>query len=289
MRLARLLHEGTTRAARVVDGRAEILDCDLSDLPGNPRRGEVVAVCPIEQCKLLAPVVAPERQILCAGWNYFDHFEESRMLREEQKLERPSVPTFFSKPPTCVIGPTDEIAWDPEISGCWDYEAELALVIGRPGRNIPAESAMDHVFAFTLANDVSQRDLQKAHGGQWLKGKGIDRSMPLGPWLVTPDELDIATLRIEGLLNGEVVQSAAVSQMAYSVPELIEALSRGMTLSPGDIILTGTPAGVGQSRTPPVFLRDGDLVETRCSAIGALKNPVRRTDLHSPSQGVSTV
>jgi 2-keto-4-pentenoate hydratase/2-oxohepta-3-ene-1,7-dioic acid hydratase in catechol pathway len=182
-----------------------------------------------------------------------------------------------------VIGPNDDIAFDARISAKWDYEAELAFVIGKAGRSIPASRALDHVFGYFLANDVSQRDLQRRHGGQWLKGKSIDATMPIGPYVVTPEELDLPNLRLECVLNGTLMQSALVKQMAFPVAELIAELSFGMTLQVGDVILTGTPAGVGNAREPQVFMREGDEVIVRGSGLGELRNRLAWRDLYGAS------
>ncbi len=236
---------------------------------------------PLEKLRLGPPLRRFNRDILCTGWNYWDHFEESHGKREGQDpQDRPEHPTFFTKGPDTVIGPGEEIAFDPLLSSKWDYEAEVALVIGRDGRSIPEERALEHVFGYCLANDVSQRDLQRAHGGQWLKGKSIDRTMPVGPWLTTPEEIaDPADLRLECELNGAVVQSASTAQMAFAVPRLIAELSRGMTLRAGDLLLTGTPSGIGNARDPQLFLADGDEIVTRGQGLGELRNRVRLTDL----------
>jgi 2-keto-4-pentenoate hydratase/2-oxohepta-3-ene-1,7-dioic acid hydratase in catechol pathway len=235
---------------------------------------------PLASVRLCAPVRRFRRDILCTGWNYWDHFEESKGKREGQDVDRPDHPTFFTKGPDVVIGPYDEIAYDPAISAKWDYEAELALVIGKTGRSIPVADALDHVWGYTLANDVSQRDLQRQHGGQWLKGKSIDQTMPLGPWIVTADELgDPQDVHLQCQLNGVVMQDASTKQMAYDVATLISELSFGMTLRPGDLLLTGTPAGIGNAREPQVFLAEGDEVVTRADKIGELRNTLVRQDL----------
>lgn len=228
---------------------------------------------PLASVALRAPLRRFRRDVLCTGWNYWDHFEESKGKREGQDVDRPEHPTFFTKGPDVVIGPYDEIAYDPAISAKWDYEAELALVIGKAGRSIPVADALDHVWGYTLANDVSQRDLQRQHGGQWLKGKSIDQTMPLGPWIVTADEFgDPQDVHLQCLLNGEVMQDASTKQMAYDVATLVSELSFGMTLRPGDLLLTGTPAGIGNAREPQVFLTEGDEVVTRADKIGELRN-----------------
>ncbi len=231
---------------------------------------------------LLPPIRRFRRDILCTGWNYWDHFEEGVGKREGQEVERPVAPTFFTKGPDTVIGPEDPIAWDPQLSGKWDYEAEIVVVIGKDGRSIPAERALEHVWGYCLANDVSQRDLQRRHGGQWLKGKSIDHTMPLGPWLTRRDAVRFDTVRLWCDINGERLQDASASQMAFALPELIAELSLGMTLRAGDILLTGTPAGVGHARTPPRFLTAGDAVVVGATGLGMLRNRVVSADLTSP-------
>lgn len=229
--------------------------------------------------RVLAPLTRLHRDVLCTGWNYWDHFYESAGKREGQDVPKPDAPTFFTKGPDVVIGPNDDIAYDAKVSAKWDYEAEIVVVIGKTGRNIPKEHAMEHVWGYCLANDVSQRDLQRRHGGQWLKGKSIDATMPLGPWIVARDDVDLAQVTIDCELNGELMQHAGVSEMAFSIPELIAELSFGMTVRAGDILLTGTPSGIGNARTPPVFLREGDVLVTRATGLGELRNTLRATDL----------
>lgn len=223
--------------------------------------------------RLMAPIPQPRRCLFAVGWNYLAHFEESRSQGKAQEL--PEHPTFFTKPTTVVTGPYDDIPVDEELSQQWDYEGELAVVIGPGGRSIPPERAMEHVFGYMLGNDVSTRDLQRRHGGQWLKGKAMDGSCPLGPWLVTADEVpDPHDLWLRCWVNGELRQEASTRQMVFRVPRIIAELSWGMTLLPGDIVLTGTPEGVGYARTPPAFLRPGDEVVVRIEGIGELRNRV---------------
>lgn len=235
----------------------------------------------LEDVRLGAPVRRFTRDVLCTGWNYLDHFYESAGKREGQDPGAlPAHPTFFTKGPDTVVGPYDGIAFDEAISSKWDYEAELALVIGKDGRSIPEDRALEHVFGYLVANDVSQRDLQRAHGGQWLKGKSIDATMPLGPWITTADEIDdVKDLRISCELNGEVMQDARVADMAFPIPRLIAELSHGMTLRAGDVLLTGTPSGIGNAREPQIFLGEGDVVVTRVSGLGSLRNKLVRTRL----------
>jgi 2-keto-4-pentenoate hydratase/2-oxohepta-3-ene-1,7-dioic acid hydratase in catechol pathway len=290
MRLARALIEGEWRTAAVVDDGAAlaVLGRELGTVDDLVRaepaaldavRGAIgsAPVVPLEPTALGAPLTRFNRDVLCTGWNYWDHFEESKGKREGQDpAGRPERPTFFTKGPDTVIGPRDDIAYDAQLSSKWDYEAEVALVIGRTGRDIPEERAWEHVFGLCIANDVSQRDLQRAHGGQWLKGKSIDDTMPLGPWITTVDEIeDPYALRIECELNGERLQDASTGQVAFRFERLIAELSQGMTLRAGDVLLTGTPSGIGNAREPQVFLKEGDVVVTRVSGLGELRNHVR--------------
>jgi 2,4-didehydro-3-deoxy-L-rhamnonate hydrolase len=238
---------------------------------------------PLAETSLAAPIRRFRRDVLCTGWNYWDHFEEGFGKREGQDVERPKAPTFFSKSPEAVIGPNDPIAYDERISRKWDYEAELVVIIGRGGRSIPKSQALDHVFGYCLANDISQRDLQRRHGGQWLKGKSIDGTMPLGPYIVTADELDVRKIRLRCEVNGRTLQDAVIAQMAFPIEELIAELSFGMTLHPGDVILTGTPSGVGNAREPQLFLKEGDEVVVRGEGLGELRNVMAGRDLAGAS------
>ncbi len=225
----------------------------------------------LERVRLLAPIPEPVRCLFAVGWNYLAHFQESRAQGRAQEM--PAHPTFFTKPTGVVAGPYDDIPYDEALSLEWDYEAELAVVIGPGGRSIPEQEAVGHVFGYMAANDVSVRDLQRRHGGQWLKGKAMDGSCPLGPWLVTADEVpDPHALTLRCWVNGELRQEASTAQMAFPVPRLIAELSWGMTLLPGDIVLTGTPEGVGFARNPPLFLRAGDVVAVQVEGIGELRN-----------------
>jgi 2,4-didehydro-3-deoxy-L-rhamnonate hydrolase len=266
----------------VIEGGPAALDAVRNELADGPRLA-------LAGARLLAPLRRFRRDLLCTGWNYWDHFEESKGKRDGQDVDAPEHPTFFTKGPDAVIGPYDDIAYDPAISAKWDYEAELALVIGKAGRSIPVSVALEHVWGYTLANDVSQRDLQRAHGGQWLKGKSIDQTMPLGPWIVTADELgDPQDLRLQCWVNGERRQDASTRQMAYDVATLISELSFGMTLRPGDLLLTGTPAGIGNARDPQVFLAEGDEVVVRGDRIGELRNTLVRRELATPGVEVGS-
>ncbi|OXR48221.1 5-carboxymethyl-2-hydroxymuconate isomerase [Pusillimonas sp. T2] len=233
---------------------------------------------------VLAPIRRFRRDVLCTGWNYWDHFYESEGKREGQDVPKPDAPTFFTKAPDVVIGPYQDIAYDARVSAKWDYEAEIVVIIGKTGRSIPQDSAMSHVFGYCLANDVSQRDLQRRHGGQWFKGKSVDQTMPLGPWITLRDDIDLSTVVLECELNGETMQRAGAHEMAFSIGELIAELSMGMTLYAGDVLLTGTPSGIGNARTPPVFIKAGDTVIVRATGLGELVNKLVDVDLKSYRQ-----
>lgn len=260
----------------IVAGGAEALSA-VADIVKHGG-GEELA---LERARLLAPIQRFRRDVLCTGWNYWDHFEEGRSNRPN--VERPVAPTYFTKSADTVIAPNADIGIDTRISAKWDYEAEVAIVIGKTGRSIPRNRAMDHVFGYTLANDLSQRELQRRHGGQWFKGKSIDATMPLGPFVATADEIDLARTRITCEVNGELRQDALTSQMAFSIPDLIAELSLGMTLHAGDVLLTGTPSGVGNSRKPPVYLAPGDTVVIAATGLGEQRNRIVAVDLRGDS------
>jgi len=223
---------------------------------------------------LLAPIPRPRKNVFALGLNYSEHVAEGARARGlEVKL--PEYPVFFTKAVTAVIGPEDPIPFDGRLSDKWDWEAELALVIGKGGRDIPKERALEHVFGYTCLNDVSVRDVQRKHGGQFFRGKSVDGTCPIGPWIVTRDEvMNVQNLRIMTRVNGVTKQDSNTSFMIFDVATTIESLSAGMTLEPGDIIATGTPDGVGFARTPPELLKPGDVVEVEVEGIGVLRNDV---------------
>lgn len=220
-----------------------------------------------------APIPRPRKNIVCLGINYKSHAIESAMARgREPKM--PAVPVFFTKAPTAVNGPYDSIPWDRTATQQVDYEAELGVIIGLTGKNIPRDRALQHVFGYTIINDVSARDVQTSHL-QWFKGKSLDGFCPMGPVVVTSDQLgDPQTKRLALRVNGDTRQEATTAEMIFPVDVIIEFLSRGMTLEAGDVIATGTPEGVGLGRTPPEYLKDGDLVETEIEDIGLLRNRI---------------
>ncbi|MHA1190065.1 MAG: fumarylacetoacetate hydrolase family protein [Alphaproteobacteria bacterium] len=223
---------------------------------------------------LAAPIPRPAKNVFCVGSNYRAHVTEASRANSAPN-KTPDYPVFFSKPPTCVIGPGDTITIDPTVSEKIDYEVELAVVFGKTGRNISVANAQDHIFGFTIINDVTARDLQRRHGGQFLKGKGQDTFCPMGPQIVTIDELpNFADLRLQTSINGEGRQDGNSGNMIFSIPTLIESLSEGLTLEPGDILATGTPEGVGYAMDPPSFLKAGDTVVCEIEGIGKLENTV---------------
>lgn len=230
------------------------------------------AVLDAAQATLLAPIPRPRRNVFCVGRNYLDHVAEGDRTRGVA-TEVPKYPQFFTKAPDCVIGPGEGIPSHEGVTKWLDYEAELAVVIGSAGRDIGREDALKHVFGWTIANDVTGRDLQRRHG-QWFKGKSLDRSCPMGPWIVPASELDAADLAIQLWVNGEQRQSSRTSKMIFDIPEIIHQLSAGFTLLPGDVIMTGTPEGVGYAMQPPRVLSAGDVVEIEIEGIGRLSNPV---------------
>jgi 2-keto-4-pentenoate hydratase/2-oxohepta-3-ene-1,7-dioic acid hydratase in catechol pathway len=223
--------------------------------------------------KLHAPIPRPDKNVFCVGWNYLEHFEEgAKKLQDNREL--PKWPVFFSKVPTTVIGPYDNVPFHANVSTSMDWEVELGVIIGTTGRDISEADAMKHIWGYTVINDVSWRDLQRRHGGQWHKGKSLDGSCPMGPWIVTADSIDPTNLRVTCRVNGVTKQDSNTKFLYFKLPRLIADLSAGMTLEAGDIISTGTPEGVGFARNPPEFMKPGDLLETEVEGIGVLRNPI---------------
>jgi 2-keto-4-pentenoate hydratase/2-oxohepta-3-ene-1,7-dioic acid hydratase in catechol pathway len=231
------------------------------------------AAIPLADVTLLAPIPTPRRNIMCLGLNYAEHEAEAAAARG-QRSELPQFPVIFTKATTAVNAPYADIPFDPAVSTQIDWEAELAIIIGRAGKNIPAAQAMAHVFGYTALNDVTARDIQWRHK-QYFKGKSLDGCCPMGPWIVTADALpNPHDLHVVSRVNGVTKQAGHTSQFIFDIPTIVAELSRGMTLLPGDIISTGTPAGVGFARTPPEFLRPGDIVECEVSEIGVIRNRI---------------
>jgi 2-keto-4-pentenoate hydratase/2-oxohepta-3-ene-1,7-dioic acid hydratase in catechol pathway len=230
---------------------------------------------PLKDCRLLAPIPRPQKNVFCVGRNYKLHIEEGARARGVEP-SYPKVPEFFSKPPTAVVGHGGEVCVSQSVTKQFDYEVELAVVVGKTCRNVKKSDAYSVVFGYTVLNDFTARDLQRDHG-QWFKGKGLDTTCPIGPWIVTADEFGPARgHRIALRVNGATRQNSDTADMLFGVDDIIESLSAGLTLDPGDIICTGTPSGVGMGLEPQVWLQDGDVVEAEVEGIGVLCNTVRR-------------
>ena len=233
---------------------------------------------PLQQVQLTAPVPRPRRNIFCVGKNYHAHAKEFAGSGFDSSAKSggdiPSAPIIFSKVPESVVGPTDNILWNPEVSTAIDYEAELTIVIGQGGKGISKADAMKHVWGYTIINDVTARDWQGRHS-QWLLGKSFDTFCPMGPWLVSADEVDGTNTQVKCWVNGELRQNASTRDFIFDIPTLIETISGGITLYPGDLIATGTPVGVGIGFKPPKYLKSGDVVKIEIDGIGSIENPLR--------------
>jgi 2-keto-4-pentenoate hydratase/2-oxohepta-3-ene-1,7-dioic acid hydratase in catechol pathway len=264
-----------TLQALIAAGPAVVAAC--RSCRGEARAGGLgQAIVRRTSATLLAPIPRPFKNVFCVGRNYVDHVAEGYRSRG-QELKLPEHPQFFTKPRTAVTGPDAPVPHHVGVTEKLDYEVELGIVIGAAGRDIPRERALDHVFGYTIVNDVTARDLQRRHD-QWFKGKGLDGSCPMGPWIVHASALaDPQRLDISLTVNGEVRQHANTRDMIFDLPTIIATLSAGLTLEPGDIIATGTPSGVGYAMDPPRFLADGDVVECRIERIGTLRNRIAAT------------
>ncbi len=216
--------------------------------------------------KLMAPITNPNK-VIAIGLNYLDHIRESN-------AQTPKIPIMFTKYTSSIIGDGDTIHWDPNETAKVDWEVELAVVIGKRAYRISEESVFDYVVGYTVCNDVSARDLQSERGDQWIRGKSMDTFCPLGPCIVTKDEIaDPHNLKLRTLVNGETMQDSNTSELLFKIPHLVSYLSRAFTLLPGDVIITGTPPGVGMGKKPPIFLKHGDVVSVEIDGIGKLTNP----------------
>ena len=283
MRIATLMHQGRRRVgALAVDGASiELFDIDGSRgalaLVEGAAAGQplprVVGQLPLAGARFEAVLPAPRRNLFCVGRNYHAHAKELRdtVFKDNAKAVD-AWPIVFTKVPECVVATGTPVRLPgPAVSVQIDYEAELAVVIGKGGRNIARADALGHVFGCTIVNDVTARDVQMRHG-QWDLGKSFDTFCPMGPWLVTPDEMDGTDTRVRCWVNGELRQDARTTDLIFDIPTLIETCSRGITLLPGDVIATGTPAGVGMGLSPPRWLQHGDIVRIEIDGLGALEN-----------------
>jgi len=286
MRIATYLHQGVRHLGAVSDdglsvvkfdhpagdsGVLPLIEAAAAGRALPPLAGPAV---PLAEVQLLAPLPRPRRNLWCVGRNYHAHAKE---LRDSVFRNSPAAtdqwPIVFTKVPECVVGPGEAVQLPGDaVSTQIDYEAELAIVIGRGGRNIARDQALSHVFGWTIVNDVTARDVQMRHQ-QWDMGKSFDTFCPMGPWIVTADALDGTDTRVRCWVNGELRQDARTTDLIFDIPTLIETVSRGITLLPGDVIATGTPAGVGMGLNPPRWLVAGDVVRVAIDGIGELQNP----------------
>lgn len=232
------------------------------------------ALISAEHARLAAPIPRPLKNVFCVGRNYAEHIAEGERA-QNKKIGVTDNPVYFTKPPTAVVGHNEPVLMFKNLSEAVDYEVELAVIIGKPGRNISMQDAFKHVYGYSILNDITARDVQRRHGGQYFKGKALDGSCPMGPVIVTADEIaDPHKLKIQLSVNNEMRQDGITSDMIFDIPTLIASLSEGLTLEPGDIIATGTPSGVGYAMEPPQFLKHGDVVTCNIEQIGTLTNQV---------------
>jgi 2-keto-4-pentenoate hydratase/2-oxohepta-3-ene-1,7-dioic acid hydratase in catechol pathway len=259
--------------ALIAGGAATLADVRKAAAAAEKQKGDAGIWTPLSKVKLCAPIPRLAKNAFCIGRNYKLHIEEGARARGAEPTF-PPVPEIFTKPPTAVVGDGDDVMLHAGLTKQLDYEVELAIVIGKTCRDVPLEGVDDVIFGYTIANDVTARDLQRAHG-QWFKGKGLDTSLPVGPWIVTADEFgEPAKHRLKLTVNGEVRQDETIADMLFDCREIVSALSAGLTLEPGDIICTGTPSGVGLGFSPPKLLKAGDVMVCEIDGIGTLTNRV---------------
>ena len=277
MRFVSFYDGADVRPGYIEDNRVHAIACAslveyIASSPEVRRRRHTAEGFPLHETRLAAPV-RPQKNVFCVGRNYLEHAREgARALGRELKL--PEVPTFFTKAPTAVADPDSQLRFSARLSAEYDWEGELAVIIGRRIKDCSIDRASETVFGYTCLNDITARNLQRAHG-QWFKGKSLDQSCPLGPWIVTPESAgDAQSMALRLRVNGAVKQSANTRDMIFPIARIIAELSKGMTLEPGDVIATGTPEGVGFARTPPEFFADGDSVEVEIERIGTLRNSI---------------
>ncbi|WP_433799896.1 fumarylacetoacetate hydrolase family protein [Actinomycetospora sp. CA-084318] len=276
--LGRVDGDGTTvRDLRGVVGDLSLLEAITAWERVGPQLAAAGDLPVVEDARLLAPIPELRRDIFAVGKNYREHvaeFGRSGYDTPQRSEDLPDKPIVFSKATTSVTGPFDDVESHPGVTAELDYESELAVIIGTGGRGISREQALEHVWGYTIINDVTARDVQRDHK-QWLLGKSLDTHAPMGPWAVTADEVgDLAALEVSSTVNGEPRQKAPVADLIFDVPELIRVISAGITLLPGDVIATGTPAGVGIGFDPPRFLQRGDVVECAITGLGAIRNTI---------------
>ena len=286
MKLATFVYQGSRRVGLVSDDglRAQSLDLSTQEnergilslvdrkASGKPFPAVSSESIALSDVKLEAPIPRPMRNIFCVGRNYHAHAKElSATVFKDNNADPNAWPIVFTKVPECVTGPYDDVHLPLNVSQQIDYEAELLVVIGVQGKNISKTDAMSHVYGYTVVNDVTARDVQMRHQ-QWDLGKSFDTFCPMGPWIVTADVFDGLNAHVECWVNGELRQDGNAANMIFDIPALIETCSRGITLYPGDLIATGTPAGVGMGLKPPQYLKHGDKVRIEIAQLGAIEN-----------------
>ena len=286
MKVATFAIGGERRIGAVDQQRQAVAPFDLAQLEaekgvlaliGLSKLPALLPPIPLREVKLEAPIPRPLRNIFCVGKNYHEHAREFASSGFDSSAAQgavPQHPIIFSKLPECVVPHCAPVFVDRGVSQAIDYEAELAVIIGKGGRGISKAQALDHVWGYTIINDVTARDLQGRHS-QWLIGKSQDTFGPMGPWAVTRDEIDLSATQVRCWINGEIRQDQSTAALIFDVPTLIATISEGITLIPGDIIATGTPAGVGIGFKPPRYLVPGDVMRVEISGIGVLENEVR--------------
>lgn len=264
-----MIHPLDLTAEQASKGALSIIEMMADGIKTPATRDPAVNIADVQ---LDAPLPKPLRNLWCVGRNYHAHAKElSASVFKDNDNNPETWPIVFTKVPECVVGPHDDVSVPGEVSTQIDYEAELAVIIGKGGKNISRAAAMDHVFGYTIVNDVTARDVQMRHQ-QWDLGKSFDTFCPMGPWIVTADELDGTKTRVRCWVNGELRQDGPTENMIFDIPTLIETISRGITLYPGDVIATGTPAGVGMGMKPPRYLKAGDVVRIEVDGLGAIEN-----------------
>ena len=290
MRIATFVHNGKRQVGQVSADGQHVTPFALSEtqahrgaqaiiealVAGQPLPALAGAALAVSSVKLESPLPVPRRNVWCVGRNYHAHAKELQAsVFKDSNTDTKAWPIVFTKVPECVVGPTDDVQLPgAAVSEQIDYEAELAVIIGKGGKGITKADAMKHVWGYTIVNDVTARDWQNKHM-QWHMGKSFDTFCPMGPWLVSADEMDGTNTHVRCYVNGEERQNAATPDLIFDIPTLIETLSAGITLYPGDVIATGTPVGVGIGFTPPKYLKSGDVVRVEIDGIGVLENPVK--------------
>jgi 2-keto-4-pentenoate hydratase/2-oxohepta-3-ene-1,7-dioic acid hydratase in catechol pathway len=287
LRIATFVHNGKRHVGQVSADNLHVTPFALSEsqahrgaqpiiealVAGQPLPALTGAALAVSSVRLESPLPVPRRNVWCVGRNYHAHAKELQAsVFKDSNTDTKAWPIVFTKVPECVVGPTDDVQLPgAAVSEQIDYEAELAVIIGQGGKNISQADAMKHVFGYTVVNDVTARDVQMRHQ-QWDMGKSFDTFCPMGPWIVTADEIDGRKTRVRCWVNGELRQDGPTENMIFDIPTLIETISRGITLYPGDIIATGTPAGVGMGLNPPRYIAKGDVIRVEIDGVGQIEN-----------------